>query len=235
MKRLFPILLLLCGSLNAQTTNSLNENGKQIRSLSREKVMEANATPNAMQSLRIEQGKVWINGNLAQSSELPEKLQNVNGDFRFQASMYGVNELQFSFMGSDYLLKNGRIVELPDQMAQPTLTYDANTLTKQDYYNNLKQESPNLFLQINREALLTEKYMTLLMDYESAPKNLRPAIEEEIRLVLGELFDISIANMEMELRELEQEVDIIRDNIASRKANRSKIITDKLEEVTANK
>jgi hypothetical protein len=194
--------------------------------------MEANATPTAMQSLRIEQGKVWVNGNLTQKSELPARLQEINGEYRFQASMYGVSELQFSFMGGDYLLKNGKIVELPAPQSQQALSAEANTLTKQDYYSNLKQESPTLFLQINREALLTEKYMGLLMDYETAPRELRAGIEEEIRLVLGELFDLSLANMELELRELEQEVEIIRDNIASRKANRSRIISDKLEEVT---
>jgi hypothetical protein len=236
VKRLFPILLLTLAGFSAwgQAATNASDPGKQMRTLPKEKVLEAEARP-SMQSLRIEDGKVWINGNLAQKSELPERLQNVSRDFTFQTAMYGVSEVEFNLLGGDFLLKNGKLIELPPpaQSSNAGLVQtNANTLTKQDYYTNLKNESPSLFMQINREAYLTEKYMSLLLDYQTAPPERQPGIEEEIRVVLGELFDISLANMEMELRELEEEVNFIRQSIDERRANRSRIIEAKLEEVT---
>jgi hypothetical protein len=65
-----------------------------------------------------------------------------------------------------------------------------------------------------------------------AEAKLKEKIKEEIRLLLGEQFDMSIRNMENEVETLNQELMEAKTMIDFRKKNKSAIIDKRLQELT---
>lgn len=182
-------------------------------------------------SVRIEDGKVWVNGNLVPSKELPASLKEVNPAVFYQAAIFGVKDISFQLMGHEYLVRDGKITEAP---ARPRMARD-NSLQQQTaaeaYYSNLKREAPGLFYSLSREGALYEECRRLLIDHQLAQGKQKDKIREEIRLVIGQLFDINERNKELEIRQLEQMIEAARKEVELRKANKSLIIDKTLKDL----
>lgn len=188
-------------------------------------------------NFRIENGKCWINGNLVAAKDLPKGLQNLDKAIFYQAAVFGIPEISFVLGGKEYLVRKNRIVEL-EPVQRGALNVAANSLgnsseqrVAEEYYSQLKRESPGLFYGMSYEGALYEQCRTLLLDYQMAKGSQKEKIREELRLVLGQLFEINERNRELELEQLERMLETARKEVSYRKANKSVIIQNTLDQL----
>jgi hypothetical protein len=212
---LFMMAMPLCGM--SQST--------YLRSISSEEVLKANKSvgehPTGSQSLRIEQGNVWLNGNLIPAHDLPSGLQDISVEYRLQLSFQGGSELQVTLLGDDYLIRNGKISTL----------IPVEEEVQSIYYGNLRESSPVLFQRMSLEAELFEECMSLVLDYETADEARRQQLRMTIRKNLERQFDMNLENMELELQQLENEMQQIRMDIEFRKSKKNEIIEKRLRDL----
>lgn len=205
--------------------NSINSNIQQAQ------------TSRAISSLtfRIEGGKFWINGNLIPEQNLPKSLHDIDQNLFYQTSVFGIDEITFSLRGRDYLVKVDRVVELPKEMdPQPVPDQRKEQETVQGYYSDIKRESPTLFQSMNREGMLYEQAQRLIWQYQKAKAKDKPAIKEELRVVLGQIFDLNERNRELEIRELEQMIESAKREVSYRKSSKQSIVNNALEDLLKN-
>ena len=67
------------------------------------------------------------------------------------------------------------------------------------------------------------------MEYSLATGKQRDKIKEEIRLVLGQLYDINERNKELEIEELEDMIEAAKKEVQYRKTHKSDIISNSLD------
>lgn len=220
----FFILLLASVALAAGNAHTQNPD---IRKISTE---EPGYSNNASQlSLRIEGGKVWINGNLMPKKDLPAGLRELDPNFYYQTAAFGIREIAFNLQGKDYLVKADKVVELPARPTAKEKGYDkGQQAAMEEYYSNLKREAPNLFYSMNREAMLTEQARGLLYQYQFAKDEDAASIRKELRSVLEQLFEINERNRELEILELQEMIDVARKEVQIRRENKSLIIDNTL-------
>lgn len=182
-------------------------------------------------SLRIDQGKVWLNGKQLPAAELPPSLQKLDKAIYYEAKVSGVSEFTFNIGEQQYLVQADKISEV--QVAEGDLSpyaYDSKQATEA-YYSQLKRESPNLFYGLSREGVLLEQVRQLLHDYERAKSKDKPGIRTELRKVLSQLYDINERNKELEIAELEAMIEAAKQEVEYRKAHKAEIIERSLEEL----
>lgn len=183
-------------------------------------------------NLRIEEGKVWVNGNLIPRKDLPKSLRDIDPNIKYKSAAFGVGEIGFNLGGNEYLVKEGRIMELPSRTKEVTPLKDRPSKdAMEEYYSNLKRESPNLFYSLGREAALTEQARNLIYEFQLSKNKEREKIREELRVVLGQLFEINEHNRQKEIIELQQMIDAAQKEIQYRKANKSLIIDNTVKEL----
>lgn len=218
MKRLLFSLLLLtaCNLLWSQA--ALDSKG-----LPQEKVRYNSQ----LTQFKIDAGRVFLNGRLIPSQNLPSSLQKVDPDIYYETTVAGVTEFTFNLGERDYLVANGNVTELSGEGQSDQLTAGNKTATEA-YYSQLKRESPGLFYGLGREGILLEEVRSLLMDYSVAQGTQREKVKEDIRLVLGQLYDINQRNKEMEIEELEDMIQAAKEEVQYRKAHKSEIIDNSL-------
>lgn len=185
-----------------------------------------------MQNLRISDGKVWVNGNLLQENELPQALKKLDPDYHLQASFVGNMDFSFVYDRQEYVVRKGRIMEIPSPKMTMRGGGAPEVQSKEQYYQAMKEEAPSLFHNLLREAALKEEINILFLDYELARGELRNKIKEEIRGKLSEFFDLQIANMSLQIRQLEKEIEDARQDMMYRQENKSIIIDNHLKQVT---
>lgn len=189
-----------------------------------------NTTVNSTIKFKIDQGKVSINGKAIPPAELPSSLQRVSPDIYYETTVAGVNAFTFNLGDRNYLVQNGKLSEVAGEGQGNELAYDRKTATEA-YYSQLKRESPNLFYGLSREGVLLEQIRSLLLEYSVAQGKQREKIREEIRLVLGQLYDINQRNKELELQELEDMIKAAKDEVQYRKLHKSEIIDNSLNQL----
>ena len=183
-------------------------------------------------SLRIEEGKVWVNGNLVPRKELPKGLRDIDPNIHYKSAAFGVGEISFNLAGTDYLVKDDQIRELPSRTTDLVPVKDRpSTDAMEEYYSNLKRESPNLFYSLSREAALTERARNLVYEYQLTKGKERAKVKDELRVVLGQLFEINEHNRQKEIIELQQMIDAAQKEIQYRKANQDLIIENTMKEL----
>jgi hypothetical protein len=210
-----------------------------VKSLVRESGNEYyNAASIARVSLRIENGKVWINDKLVPAQELPKSLRNIHPGLYYETAGQGISEIAFSLGESEYLMRDGRIMELEprntSKSAENSTGY-ADIEDKRSYYSQLKKDSPGLFYSLSREAALVEQVRSLLLEYEMAPADRRPKVRAEIRLLLDQLFDINEHNQKQEIQQLEQMLDAAKDEVEFRKKNKTRIVDQMANDLLENR
>ncbi len=221
-----PVPVLSQGSVEVPVKRVLDYN----------KAVYQTATFHNHNSIRIENSQIWINGNLIPANELPQKLRSISTSCVFHASLLGVNEFKFSLFGSDFLVKHGKIVELP---AMPAVKLQVTTvpgvLSREDYFGNIRSQHPAIFNSQVMESQLHERVMNLALDYQIADSDHKRRIESEIRLVLEQLFDLNTANELREIRQMEDEISALKEEINFRESNRQQVISNRLRELTTEK
>lgn len=213
---------------------------QDIRSISHTQVLkESNHSyePVSFQSLRIEESKVWINGNMIPNSELPEGLRSISPSYKLQLSFQGGSEIEVNLFGEDYLIRQGKIALIPHKVVvnTPPQTERLNNSAKSEYFSNVKEQAPVLFQRMNQEASLYEECMRMVISYEIADEDERQILREKLRLNLGEQFDMNLSNMELEVLQLEKEIQAIKADIEYRRKNKTTIIENRLNQLTKGK
>lgn len=180
-------------------------------------------------TLRIDRGKVWVNGNLIPSENLPPSLRNIDSDIYYESTIAGVNEFTFNLGDDFYLVQDGKLQELPAELPGGAVVADNSRGATEAYYSQLKRESPGLFYGLSREGMLVEQVRGLIVDYHAASGKKRDAIREDIRSLLTQLYDINERNKELEIEELEDMIKAAKLEVQFRKENKAEIIDNSLD------
>ena len=111
-------------------------------------------------------------------------------------------------------------------------------------YKMLMQMSGKMFAVArmeNDEALEKDAVRGLALEFESKELSLKhdkaadsdkKAIKERLKTVLSELFDLKTKGQELRVRHMEREISKLKKNIENRKANKAKIVEQRLEQMT---
>lgn len=223
---LFCLLTSLFGQIQGQAVqNSANRS-----------VQNNYSAPRASSTLsfRIENGKCWVNGNLMDEKDLPVGLRSIDPSVYYQTAVLGINEIGFQLYGKAYLIRIDKIIELPPVSTQQNTNVSRaypQQEAAEEYYGQLKRESPTLFHNIGREGMLYEQCRDLLLRHQKAKGKDQDALREEMRNVLGQLFDINERNRQMEIQELELMIESAKKEVMFRKANKGSIIDNALDEL----
>lgn len=178
-------------------------------------------------TLKIFDGKIWINGNLMPKSSLPYSLHKLPKNYQVDASFFGLNEFVFYIAGKEYCLKGDKIIE----------NKNLENYTRKDklgeYFYQLKKKSPELYYSKETEKKL-EIFITQKRQqyYQTSLLSKKSAIKSEIKTALELLFDIQINNQQKEINLLKAQLDYLEDQVQKSKKNRDKIIAKNLYEVT---
>ncbi len=217
-------ILFSCASLLAQNQGT--------RKISSENTKSYQNVPVSTINLNIEAGKVWIKGNLIPKKELPQSLQEIDPSIQFSSAAFGVGEIRFNLNGYEYLVKEDQIMELSSSTLEtPPLGNRSSKGAMEEYYSNLKRESPNLFYSLGREAALTERARNLVYEFQVKDSGDKQNIRKELTVVLGQLFEINEHNRQKEIIELRQMIDAAQQEIQYRKANKQLIIDNTVKEL----
>ena len=192
------------------------------------------AAPNEVHTIRIESGQLWLNGNLQKEKDLPKSLRDIDPNYLFEARLWGHDELKFSLFGKDYLLKKGKLVEMPSRSATPVnKAYTPKVADKSDYYSVYKNQAPSLWQGWQIEAQLTLECRQLLMEYELSQDKLeKKDLKSQLGKKMSLLFDLQISNEEEEIKQIEKELNALRENLEFRKKNKQLILERQLKELT---
>lgn len=191
-------------------------------------------TPNDVHTIRLENGQLWLNGNLQKSKDLPKSLRSIDPNYFFEARLWGQNELKFSLFGKDYLLAKGKLIEMPTATATPVnRDYNPKVANKEDYYSVYKNQAPSLWQGWQIEAQLTLECRQMLMEYELSQdrlekRDLRNKLEKKMSL----LFDLQIANEEAEIKQIEKELLRLKKELDFRRKNKQVILENQIKEIT---
>lgn len=200
-----------------------------------EKNCSRNAT--AVRSIRIEDGKVWVNGNRLTADHLPPGLRKLSSDYAFQATMVGEGDFMITLFGEAYVVRDKSVEVAPIQQVQSNTTagFQPGTASaKTEYYARMRDEQPNLFYNLNREAQLYEECMQLVLDYRMARGDVRKHIRAELRERLDQLFEINMINMERQIESLEGELKAAREGLEARRLHKDEIIRLRMQELTGD-
>ena len=184
-----------------------------------------------MVTMRIENSKIWVNGVLIPEKDLPKSLRNLSPDVFYQTAVFGIQGIAFTIGANDYLLRDGKISVLKRPKENRKTSNYVDLKAKEDYYSQLKRESPGLFYSLSREGALIEQVRGLIYQYQTSEGKQQKKIREEIRLLFGQLFDINEHNQELEIKQLEQMLDAARKEVEFRKENKEKIISKTLNDL----
>jgi hypothetical protein len=100
----------------------------------------------------------------------------------------------------------------------------------------LKERDPEAFRKIIEEKQLKSRAQDLATKArEAADPAERDAFTAELRKVLDRLFDVELANREVQIRQLEQRLDSLKQELKDRAANREQVIKTRLEDALKGK
>lgn len=72
----------------------------------------------------------------------------------------------------------------------------------------------------------------LAREYRHAKDSEKGAAKEKLRLALAELFDLNLAQKELHLRKMQEQIAQLKEKIAKRKADKDKLVKRRLERMT---
>jgi hypothetical protein len=174
-------------------------------------------------SIKIENQSFWLDGKLIPPSALPLSLQNLPVGYSVSLRISGVDQFKFCVLNNLYMYANKKITEI-----QPYVTPNKEQILT-GYYQDLKKQDPETFEKLTQEALLEKKSQELAIAYNSTPdKQQKDEIEQELRNILGELFELKIKNTEREILRLQGSVDELRKKLSERRKNRDAIIQKRM-------
>lgn len=94
---------------------------------------------------------------------------------------------------------------------------------------------PGIEKDIVRGISLEYEARELALKYENAKENEKAKIKEDMKGKLNELFDIRTKAHEIRVKRLENEISQLKRNLEARKANKTKIVEQRLDQLIGNK
>lgn len=182
-----------------------------------------------VQTFRIEGARVWLNGRLIPKQNLPPSLQNFNPNVRVNMSLCcNFPSHSFTLNGIEYLIKDGKITETAPLNNEPV--NNANEL--QQYFNQMKVNSPGTFNSLTKEAQLEMLARDLTMQYFNAKTvKEKQDIEDQLRVVLDEIFTMKQENIRREIQNLQLSISLLQKKIDDREKLRFDIINRRMQEL----
>lgn len=98
-----------------------------------------------------------------------------------------------------------------------------------------KAEEPGLEKDVVRGISLEYDVRELSLQYEKASDSEKAKIKDSLKTKLNELFDIRAKGQEARIKRMEKEIAELRANMQKRKANKSKIVEQRLNELVGSK
>jgi len=221
--RLSWLLLILPISVGAQV---LRVTGSQ---LIEKPINSAQPVEARLQSLRIENNKVWINGNLFPVDKLPYGMRKLDPNVNFYASFNGIPGIELQLEGRNYLIRAQKVCDITRIHHCP----NTNNPQEEKYFTKLNQEDPETFQALTEESKLNQEANDLSRLYgQLSDMNRKAEIKTQLTVVLGKLFDLSIENQEKELQFLQQQIEIRKAEINLKRNDKTKVIAKNLGEMT---
>jgi len=96
-------------------------------------------------------------------------------------------------------------------------------------------EDPSLEKDVVRGISLEYEVRELSLQYEKANETEKAKIKEKIKANLNELFDIRTKGQEIRIKRMSEEIAKLKANLEKRKANKAKIVEQRLNQLTGEK
>ncbi|MFZ2657397.1 MAG: hypothetical protein WAX69_20845 [Victivallales bacterium] len=121
--------------------------------------------------------------------------------------------------------------EVVSELTSDLLECNLILTTKDDSPEKFKEELEYMKLEVNTD-LLGEKIQDLKEKEADKNKAEIEKNEKELKSELGKLFDMKLLREKEELKDLEKDIEELKQHIRQREENRDKIVDKKLEELT---
>ncbi|MCS7078101.1 MAG: hypothetical protein NZ455_15420 [Bacteroidia bacterium] len=180
-------------------------------------------TPIVIHTIKIENQSFWLDGKLIPKTSLPLSLQTLPQGYSLSIRISGADQFKFCVLNNVYLYANKKITEI-SLYSTPT---KEQILTS--YYQDLKKQDPETFERLSQEAALEKKSQEIAIAYNSTPdKQQKEELENELRTILDELFEIKTKNTEREILRLQGSVEELRKKLTDRRKNKEAIIQKRI-------
>lgn len=215
---------------NFLSAQALRVSGSQL--LEKSAVPAARHHTHALQSVRLESGKLWVNGNLIPGNELPPALGRNSTHLDFYATFQGIRSVELQVDGKNYLIQPGRISDI-SRLSVGHAPSASSRHPDQQYLEKLQEESPETFRSLAAEADLNKKSLQLSREFITTADPRRKAeLRTELRRVLDQLFDLNVQNQQEELDFLEEQIQIRREELKIKQGNKARLVAKNLSELT---
>lgn len=194
---------------------------------------------NKVQTIRIAQGKLWLNGNLIAPTHLPPSLAKVSKESLFEASWIGLQSFSFMLEGIHYVVKENKVVELSPYTDQNKQLL-APSGNKKDMssdeeisgiYQEYKNQDPEGFNSMATQAMLEARIWNLLGLYQTSSGKTRLDLYGQIQENLSMLFDMDIYNKRSAVEQLRKQLDAIETDLNYRETHKDKILDTKMQDL----
>lgn len=227
MKYLIYFFLTL-GVLGPVWSQALRISGSQL--------LEKSAFPQAkkehlvLQTIRLDAGKLWVNGNLLPQQELPPGLQTLTRQTEFYASFQGIRSVELMLGGKSFLIQPERVTDI----SMISGSGNRSPLpADQVYLEKLRQEAPETFRALTLEADLNQKAHQLSRAFlTSTDLRKKAELRAELRRTLEQLFDLNILNQTEELAYLESQIALRKAELKIKQGERTRLVAKHLSELT---
>lgn len=208
----------------------------QVLRVSGSQLLEKSAVPagrqhqHSLQSVRVESGKMWVNGNLIPGNELPPFLGRSSAQLDFYATFQGIRSVELQVEGKNFLIQPGRVSDISRISAGH---HNSHRHPDQQYLERLQEESPETFRSLAAEADLNKRSLQLSREFITTADPRRKAeLRTELRRVLDQLFDLNVQNQEEELDFLEEQIQIRREELKIKQGDKARLVAKNLSELT---
>jgi hypothetical protein len=93
-------------------------------------------------------------------------------------------------------------------------------------------ENPEIRDQWVKQSRAQRRVHELTREYRRAKDPEKGSVKEKLRQALAELFDLNLAQKELHLRKMQEQIVQLKDKIAKRKADKDKLLKRRLDRMT---
>ena len=130
-----------------------------------------------------------------------------------------------------YAQRDNQPVPYPGQQVSVSASSDYNTMMQQ-YIYEVSERDQQLYQQLVTEIELEREAREIALQVRNMPEG--PERDEktaQLRALLGEIFDLKQENRQIEIKLLEQQLNLLKQNLAEREAMKSRIIDNRINEL----
>ena len=219
----------------------------QIENVNKIRVVRSNLVNNAIHKLVIENGRVFLNGQAIQRTNLPQEL-DLGAFDRFEYNYMAGMAPIININGKFFTVQNNRIVFVNPNLRDETAfnrfmdTQEAEGAQIQQELiplegnyaaiYRIKREDPALFNRIRREQQLELRSEELASNIRLMPNgNHRNQKVAELRALLDTIFEIRQQNQRAEIQRLNNQLELLNNEVRDRQLAKRQIIDQRLQEM----